>query len=256
VRTNDKPSLTSNEKYAQGIEENRRVELDATDPSLLSPVVHSWFKEYVPVQPRQEFSVSVLNPEQARQWTLGVEHRTKPVARKDGQGVPPRSIVFDLDQEMTSKLGPVVGPVDTLNAALQVNTTAAPANAATRFPLVKTVSNFEVSRLSLIVFDYDRADISKANTEMMRRVVQAAVREGSEASIVGSTDRLGELDHNLQLSTERARAVERTAHAIAPSLTISKVEGIGPSVLPYDNSLPEGRFYCRTVSLTITTPLR
>jgi outer membrane protein OmpA-like peptidoglycan-associated protein len=158
---------------------------------------------------------------------------------------------------MTNKLGPVVGALDTLDADLYVRTSSSGrVSASTRFPLVKTVRNFEVSRLSLIVFDYDRSDISRVNADMMQRVVKASVREGSTATIVGSTDRLGEMDHNLQLSEQRAKAVERTAHAIAPSLSIGKVEGIGPSVLPYDNSLPEGRFYCRTVSLTITTPLR
>ncbi|MCX6140201.1 MAG: hypothetical protein NTX15_05125 [Candidatus Kapabacteria bacterium] len=90
----------------------------------------------------------------------------------------------------------------------------------------------------------------------MRRVVKSASGEGSVATIVGSTDRLGELDHNMTLSTERARSVERFVRLIAPSLRISEVKGIGPAVLPYSNELPEGRFYCRTVSLTITTPLR
>jgi len=106
------------------------------------------------------------------------------------------------------------------------------------------------------VFDYDRAEISQANREMMQRVISSSVREGSTATIIGSTDRLGEMKHNLDLSTERARTVDAFARQIAPVLRVTDVKGVGPSVLPYDNDLPEGRFYCRTVSLTITTPLR
>ena len=90
----------------------------------------------------------------------------------------------------------------------------------------------------------------------MERVISAAARSGSRATIVGSTDRLGELDHNLELSQDRASAVERFARSVSPELEIDDVRGIGPSTLLYDNSRPEGRFYCRTVSLTITTPLR
>ena len=110
--------------------------------------------------------------------------------------------------------------------------------------------------MSLIVFDYDRADISEQNKEMMRRVVKASSGQGSVATIVGSTDRLGELQHNMNLSNERAKSVEQFVRSIAPSLNITEVKGIGPAILPYSNELPEGRFYCRTVSLTITTPLR
>lgn len=256
IRTAERPTHTSNEKYAEGIQENRRAELDATSPMLLAPIVHSRFMEYVPVQPKQEFSTTVLNPESARRWELTVKHGTRTVATRRQEGSPPQHISFDLNQEITNQLGAIVGTADSLGAHLTIASSDSSVHAQTTFPVVKTVSNFEVSRLSLIVFDYDRADISKQNQEMMQRVVQAAVRDGSTATIVGSTDKLGELSHNLELSTARAKAVESTAKSIAPGLTLTKVEGIGPSVLPYNNALPEGRFYCRTVSLTITTPLR
>lgn len=257
VRTTNLPSLVSNEQYSQGIEENRRVELSSNDGSILDPVVHTRFNEYVPVQPHHDFAVNVANPEQSKTWSLNVDHRDRGIGRRSGTDAPPAEISFDLSQEMTDKLGPVVGRADTLDASLAiVQRDGSPATATTRFPVVKTVSNYEVSRLSLIVFDFDRADISEQNKEMMRRVVKSASGEGSVATIVGSTDRLGELDHNMTLSTERARSVERFVRLIAPSLRISEVKGIGPAELPYSNDLPEGRFYCRTVSLTITTPLR
>ena len=257
VRTTERPVLFSNEDYAQGIEENRRVELSANDGIVLDPVVHTRFNEYVPVQPHHDFAVIVRNPSQSRTWSLNVNHRERRIGERAGGEAPPAQISFDLTQEMTDKLGPVIGATDTLDAVLEiVQREGSPVNATTRFPVVKTVSNFEVSRLSLIVFDFDRADISEQNKEMMRRVVQSSSSEGSVASIVGSTDRLGELQHNMTLSTDRSQSVERFVRLIAPSLRISEVKGVGPAVLPYSNELPEGRFYCRTVSLTITTPLR
>jgi outer membrane protein OmpA-like peptidoglycan-associated protein len=91
---------------------------------------------------------------------------------------------------------------------------------------------------------------------MMRYVIMQSAGQGSTASIKGSTDRLGELRYNVNLSTDRARAVEAYLRSVAPQVSIDSVTGVGPADLPYDNSLPEGRFYCRTVSLTITTPLR
>ncbi len=256
-RTTDVPSLVSNPAYAEGIEENRRVELSTTTPGLLDPVVHTRFNEHVPVQPRHDVTIDVMHPDRATAWELRVRHRDRPVGSRGGNGAPPAAITFDLTQEMTNDLGPVVGAVDSLDVELVIaQRDGSPVTATTRFPLVKTISNFEVSRLSLIVFDFNRSDISDQNKEMMRRVVTASAGKGSTATIIGSTDRLGEVGYNLELSGARARSVQSFVRSIAPSLLVTDVKGIGASSLPYSNDVPEGRFYCRTVSLTITTPLR
>jgi outer membrane protein OmpA-like peptidoglycan-associated protein len=257
VRVSERPAIASNELYSEGAEENRRVELSSSDVRLLDPIVHTRFNEYVPVQSQHTFTTDVTNPERADGWKLDVLHKGLMLAQRSGPLMPPSKIVFDLTQEMTDKLGPIMGTSDTLTANLVVRQPRyGDARGATAFPVIKTVSNFEVSRLSLIVFDYDRADISAQNQEMMRRVVSASTGSGSRASIVGSTDRLGEFDHNMQLSIDRAKSVENFVRSIAPSLNIEDVQGVGPNPSLFDNSLPEGRFYCRTVTLQITTPLR
>ena len=257
VRGSAKPSNPSRESYTEGAAENRRVELSSTNETLLGPIVHTRFNEYVPVQSQHDFRTQIRNPERADRWELRVEHDGKQIGLRTGKLLPPETLTFNLNQEMTNQLGPVAGTVDTLLATLQVEQAdREPARAVAEFPLRKTVSNYEVSRLSLIVFDYDKSDISEQNREMMQRVVTSATGAGSTARIVGTTDKLGERDHNMTLSQDRAESVERFVRSIAPSLTIQEVKGIGPDQLPYDNSLPEGRFYCRTVSLQITTPLR
>lgn len=257
VRGSAKPSNPSRESYTEGAAENRRVELSSADETLLGPIVHTRFNEYVPVQAQHDFSTSIRNPERAEQWNLRVEHDGKQIGLRTGKLLPPETLTFNLNQEMTNQLGPVAGSLDTLVATLEVEQVdREPARAVAEFPLRKTVSNYEVSRLSLIVFDYDKSDISDQNREMMQRVVASAAGPGSTARIVGTTDKLGERDHNMTLSQDRAESVERFVRSIAPSLTIQEVKGIGPDQLPYDNSIPEGRFYCRTVSLQITTPLR
>lgn len=256
-RSSDRPALVSNEQYPMGVEENRRVELTSSDGTILDPVVHTRFNEYVPVQPHHDFSVDIQNPAQAQSWAFDVHHHERGLGARSGSEAPPQLISFDLTQEIIDKLGPVLGRTDTLNASLLIRQrNGNPVTALTTFPVVKTVSNYEVSRLSLIVFDFDRAVISEQNQNMMRRVVTSAASEGSVATIVGSTDRLGELYHNMNLSADRAKSVEIFVRLVAPSLKITEVKGIGPAIIPYSNDLPEGRFYCRTVSLTITTPLR
>lgn len=251
------PSYPTNDKYIEGLEENRRVEISSSDGTVLGPIIHTRFKEFVPVQPTHVFEVQTRNPEQSSTWNLDVTRAGQNINTKTSTGVPPKEVAFKLDQEMTDRLGPVVGSLDSLDARMRiVQTTGSEVSASTRFPLRKTVSNFEVSRLSLIVFDFDQSGITEVNKAMMKRVITASANNNSTAMIKGSTDRLGELAHNMDLSTARAHSVEQYIRTVAPGVRIESVQGIGPSDLPYDNALPEGRFYCRTVSLTITTPLR
>ena len=257
TRVAESPTFPTNDKYLEGLQENRRVEISSTDGAVLAPIIHTRFKEFVPVQPSHVFRVETRNPEQSATWDLNVSKAGQVVGTKNAVGVPPAELTFNLDQDMTNRLGPVVGADDTLDARMRIGqSTGNEVSASTRFPLRKTVSNFEVSRLSLIVFDFDQSGITEANQTMMKRVIAASATNNSTATIVGSTDRLGELGHNMELSTARAHSVEQYIRSAAPGVRIESVKGIGPSELPYDNSLPEGRFYCRTVSLTITTPLR
>lgn len=257
VKVVDKPTLVSNEKYDEGNQENRRVELSSNDATITGPVLHTRFLEWVPVQPVHNFSVNVTNPQVAVAWQLEVDHNKKPISSVGADGAPPGEVAFSLDQKMTDQLGPIVTTQDELQGVLTIRqNTDSNVIAQTMFPIHKSVSKYEVSRLSLIVFDYDRSDITDVNKEMMRKVVSSAVGPGSSATIKGSTDRLGEISHNVELSTSRAKSVQAFVKTIVPQLKIDDVRGIGASDLPYDNNLPEGRFYCRTVSLIITTPLR
>lgn len=256
IRTVEKPTFPTSDRYAEGVEENRRVELSSTTSALLAPVVHTRFKEYVPIVSEHTFSVTTENPALATEWNMVVSKETQELDRQGAKGAPPESVKFTLTQTLTEKIGPLLQDRDRLRADLHVVAADTNAAASTSFPVIKTVSNYEVSRLSLIVFDFDQAGITEQNRQMMNRVVAASATPLSTATIRGSTDRLGELRHNMELSSARAKSVESYLRSTASQLKITEVVGTGPSELPYDNSLPEGRFYCRTVSLTITTPLR
>jgi outer membrane protein OmpA-like peptidoglycan-associated protein len=67
----------------------------------------------------------------------------------------------------------------------------------------------------------------------------------------GYTDKLGDEEINERISERRARSVARRLN-----IPGAKVEGLGESELLYDNDLPEGRYYCRTVQIIIETPVK
>jgi outer membrane protein OmpA-like peptidoglycan-associated protein len=251
----DVPAIVSNDEYREGREENRRVEIGSNTPSLLAPVVHERFLEYSPLQREQDFSVQVLRRERAVRWTIDVMRGDRVIATKQGAAPFPDRVPVAVDSSVMIALGREIQPSDSLQGRVRVTQDdGSVVEAWCRFPIRKSQNTYELSRLSLIVFDFDRADITPVNKDMMQRFVREAVRPQSRISIVGSTDRLGEADHNKTLSQNRADAVKAFIVQTRPGANIDGCVGVGASRLPYDNDVPEGRYYCRTVAITVQTP--
>ncbi|MEP7220313.1 MAG: OmpA family protein, partial [Bacteroidota bacterium] len=113
---------------------------------------------------------------------------------------------------------------------------------------VERIADKQIDRYSLIIFDFDKGDLNETNRKIAQ-FIKARIRPTAAVTIEGSTDRIGEAEYNKRLSEERARSTAR-----ALGVAGGTVRGIGESGL-YDNDLPEGRFYCRTVSIVVETPV-
>lgn len=109
------------------------------------------------------------------------------------------------------------------------------------------INGYEVDSFSLILFDFNKSDVEDENKKIIA-AIQKRVKKGSEISVTGTTDRIGSEEYNTRLSQERANAV-KTAINRKGSVSIGK----GEQGLRFDNDLPEGRFYCRTVNVVVRT---
>ena len=67
--------------------------------------------------------------------------------------------------------------------------------------------------------------------------------------LTAAIDRIGEEAHNATLSQQRAENAAKSLRLKTESVT-----GKGESEPFYDNGLPEGRFYNRTVQIEVETP--
>jgi outer membrane protein OmpA-like peptidoglycan-associated protein len=70
--------------------------------------------------------------------------------------------------------------------------------------------------------------------------------------VTGYTDRLGEIAQNQQLANGRANSAARELKVPSNKLMI---KGIG-NAATFNQELPEGRLYTRTVDIVIQTPIR
>jgi OOP family OmpA-OmpF porin len=116
---------------------------------------------------------------------------------------------------------------------------------------VEKLPDRTIEKISLILFDYDRSDLGAQNREILR---QAARRLTTKSTLIvrGYTDALGDENYNQRLSERRADAVRGQLDGLLSGVP-TRSEGVGESRLLFDNELPEGRFYCRTVQVLIET---
>ena len=106
-------------------------------------------------------------------------------------------------------------------------------------------TEIHLEKYSLILFDFDKSEIT-ANNKKIVDFIKSKIKPNSIVKINGFADRVGEQDYNKKLSEQRALST-----AAALRIKPQEINGIGSSVLLYDNNLPEGRYYCRTVEINI-----
>jgi len=108
-----------------------------------------------------------------------------------------------------------------------------------------------------IVFDFDKAKTIASYDKFLTDVVSPLIANGATVIIHGHTDITGDDDYNHKLSVNRAQQTQKIIeHALAGlGRTDVKFETFGfgeePAQSPFENGLPEERFYNRTVIIDI-----
>jgi outer membrane protein OmpA-like peptidoglycan-associated protein len=108
-----------------------------------------------------------------------------------------------------------------------------------------------------IVFDFDKAKSIASYDKFLRDVVAPSIPDGSTVIIHGHTDIIGEDAYNQKLSDERAQQTQKIMENAFAKQGKNNVKfetsGYGKDAnhAPFENGLPEERFYNRTVIIDI-----
>ena len=258
IQSRDIPKILSNKEYIEGDAENRRIEIETNSPEILSPVIYSKFNEYIPIQNTVSIALETDAKAEITDWKLSILHHDKQLYVKSGIQLPDTKFDIPLDSGIISSLGNTISGIqDSVDILLEFRLASGEMlSSRTKQSIKNTQNTYEISRLSLIVFEYDESTLSDKNAKMMREFLKKEIGSQSKIDIIGSTDRLGEATYNVELSQERAKAVEKFTRSVQNNLNIISVRGIGSSRILFDNSLPEGRYYCRTVSIEVKNPIQ
>jgi outer membrane protein OmpA-like peptidoglycan-associated protein len=266
------PSIPLSETEKQA--ENRRVELRSDTPAILANItLIDTVRRVSP--PTVRFRTDVQNLDTMRSWNVSVRQSGRLVKEFAGKGMVPKTLEWRVDEreladmhvneETSAQKASVISP-------LEYTLTCVDTSGEARTSVQKTIaietrteeknskrtltSTFFagklVERFNLILFGFAKSDITAEQTPMMN-LMKTRITPRSMVRVDGFTDRTGDAEFNRKLSLQRALGVAQALGFTAEQQT-SNVTGYGSSLELYNNDLPEGRFYSRTVRVIVETP--
>jgi outer membrane protein OmpA-like peptidoglycan-associated protein len=239
----------------QGMQENRRVEITSNDPSITEPVFTIDTMRVINTA-EIKFIPKILTEVGVHSWDVAVKQKDKIVLNHKGEGDPPKSISWEINQKTVPKSDEDLAYFMTAMESVGQITSSK----IKRIPISKKSiemkrrtgqSDKEYEYYSLILFDYGKSDLGREHKKVVD-FVKNRINDRSKIFIYGFTDAMGDEEVNKKISDKRAISVLKRLNINSNVV----YEGKGESELLYDNSLPEGRFYCRTVTINIETPVK
>jgi WD40 repeat protein/outer membrane protein OmpA-like peptidoglycan-associated protein len=272
IQVRNKPERPSNNATEDGLAENRRVEIIFDAPDHAGAAFTSILADeaFVVSQPeRVGFQLGASSEYGIAAWRASLLWNGATLKEWRGTSVPPSRVEWTLAHE-SSTLGRLQDNAQgLLTYALWVKDSAgqttrserrvmpfafkrnAPINATNPLRSETTLqasSGLVAERFSLMFFDFDKTTLNTQNARLVERI-KSRLQQSTELAVTGYTDRMGDDEYNRKLSEERAHAV---ADALKPPTRLTRmVRGAGELTTLFDNNLPEGRFYCRMVEVTL-----
>jgi len=251
------PDNPSNEKTQDGIEENRRVEMYSNIPQIFEPmIIRDTIRTSNP--PYIRFKPTINAELGVREWRIITSQDGNDIKTFKGKGAPPAQIDWfaanESEQEFIPKLNePLDYRMEVIDNDgkrwISKNQTLPVDQITIQKKIFEGIEDKIFNKFSMIGFPYNSAEIEGRN-EAILISIDRAIEEESEIFVYGYSDRLGDDDYNMKLARRRAEAVGKAVKAPPKN-----IYALGESRLLYDNELPEGRFYSRTVIIDVITTI-
>ena len=254
VEARDLPAKPSNVDVIDGIRENRRVELYSSIPEILDPVIiDDTLRTVNP--PLIRFRPDVTSDAGVLDWALRVRQGSADLKGFRGKLEPPETVDWDVQSDRGNiprsdeDLEYILTVTDAANQVVSSETGRLSVEQITvQKKRRNQLGDRVIDRYNLILFDFNSEELGPRN-ERIIGMIRPRIAENATVTITGYTDRIGETAVNQPLSEGRARSA-----AVALGVPLQRASGRGETDM-YTNELPEGRFYCRTVSILVETPV-
>lgn len=256
ISSTDKPTVPSTSPETESIEENQRVELYSVDEDLLAPLL---LKDtlYTPITREIDFYTVIDTNVKEFSWNFKVfNDEYSPYFEESGRLVPPLKTQFLINEEIANKIKDkreITYRFDLIRATEERENVTGRINISINSLEQKErekANDIRIDNYSLILFDFDKYELSKKNSEILD-VIKSNITNNTRLLISGYTDKIGDSEYNKSLSKKRTESV-----ASEFPNNPKELFPYGESIILYNNNLPEGRFYSRTVTLKAITPIK
>ncbi|MBS4001720.1 MAG: OmpA family protein [Desulfobulbaceae bacterium] len=253
IQARNLPEFPGNVDRPEGVEENRRVEISSNNSAILSPVS---MKDIIrKANPPTLIADPIVQADaEVAEWAINIMQDNVLLREFKGKGEPQRSR-WDIELE----------PIPTLEKPVQITLDVkdklGQSGSVTDSRDIKQLTirkkRFEmkddkrVEKYSLILFDYDKAEIKGVNKAIVDEI-KKKIEPNSKVTIIGYADRTGETQYNRELAAKRTAEVQKILKVRPENLAIRNV---GSDIILFDNNSPFGRNYCRTVQIIVETPV-
>jgi outer membrane protein OmpA-like peptidoglycan-associated protein len=256
IETKNLPDNPSRSLTDEGIAENRRVELSSSDIRLLMAVTTSEnLRVATPEIINFKSFVSVKGG--AATWDLIATQDSKILKSFSGEGSLNKDLEWNINDEkqaMPVNESPVKFELlvkDKSRDKIIVAKGELPVRQlTTKLKSTVITGDKRIDKYSLILFDFAKSNLNEGNMDIIS-LIKENIKPESKVIIYGYSDIIGNDVYNLKLSEKRA---SETGKALGIENAV--IRAMGNSKLLYDNTFPEGRFYCRTVEIVIETPVK
>jgi len=248
------PKKASNDRDPLGAEENRRVEIYSDNWEIMRPVdlqdtLRKLTPDKIAFKTKYESDMGIAN------WEVKVDESYSDLKNYADKGNPQAEIVWDFANDLKA---PKIKK--DLRYSIEVKDKDGQTFKSNVKPIKVELLSVEQKRknatkdtiinvYNLILFDFNKSTLDPTN-KRITDVIKSEIPPHAIVKVTGYTDIIGKEEYNLKLSTARAKST-------ADALEFKNVNylGKGEYDLLFDNSTPEGRYYCRTVVVEVRIPV-
>jgi outer membrane protein OmpA-like peptidoglycan-associated protein len=252
------PTVSNTKLYdTEVVQENRRAEFSSDTWEILEPIktqdtVRTVSPPIIRLRPRIKLPSGNI-----KEWRVTVGQDGQVLKEFRGTGAIPAVLDWNItENQATVPRAPTpleysLSAVDDSGNRLSTKGSSPVEQITILRKRRERLKDREIDRYSLILFDFDKSNLT-AIQNRIASFIKTQIAQEATVRISGYTDYTNPLDYSLRLSKARAR---ETASALDLAKK-AEVRGLGKTVLLYDTDIPEGRFYCRTVTIVVETPIQ
>lgn len=248
------PENPSSRRNADGVAENRRIEL--SDGDLLSPIIIEADRQILADPNRIEFIPFAATTDSIVFWEFEISQSGNMLRRYTGSGRPDTIRWAIAPNELSNSNDPI-GIVFTVQNSDGAKITKNGSVDVEFFSIerkkVEELKEETISAFSLILFEFDKDELKPEHMKIIDERIVPAIKPNSKVEIIGYTDRIGSEDYNRQLAERRAEAVKEYLEKRLVGVDM-EIDGVGEYGNLYDNDFAIGRQLSRAVQVFVRTP--